>query len=98
MPEPEVNPMSERSAADTYQPAWHAHPSHAEGTLTRLVEQKTAAIPSAVFLLAAYGAMLASVTLELTGRSRAGRFVSMWAPTLLIAGVYNKLVKTFGSS
>lgn len=95
---PDVNPMSHRSPDDTYRPAARAHPSHSEGTLTRVIEQQTAKIPSAFFLSAAYAAMLASLFFELTGRQRQSRFVGMWAPTLLIAGVYNKLVKTFGTT
>lgn len=94
----DVNPMSDRSPDETYQPAARAHPSHSEGTLTRVIEQQTAKIPSSVFLVGAFGAMVASVFMEATGRSRAGRFIGMWAPTLLIAGVYNKLVKTFGTT
>lgn len=96
--EEDVNPMRDRSPDDTYRPAARAHPSHSEGTLTRVIEQQTAKIPSSAFLVAAYGAMLLSVALELSGRSRYSHFVGMWAPTLLIAGVYNKLVKTFGTT
>lgn len=93
------NPMSGRSPESAYHPhVAVARPAHAEGTLTRIAEQQAAKIPSGVFLLASVGAMIASVTFELTGRTRASRFVAMWAPTLLIAGVYNKLVKTFGGT
>lgn len=94
----DVNPMSHRSPDDTYRPAARAHPSHSEGTLTGVIEQQTAKIPSAVFLVGAYAAMIASLVLELRGHQRQSRFVGMWAPTLLIAGVYNKLVKTFGTA
>lgn len=41
--------------------------------------------------------MAASAAFELLGNARASRFVGMWAPTLLVAGVYNKLVKTLGT-
>lgn len=98
MAETDVNPMSQRSSDDTYRPAARAHPSHSEGTLTRVIEQQTARIPSSFFLVGAFGSMLASIGFEVTGHSRASRFVGMWTTTLLIAGVYNKLVKTFGSS
>jgi hypothetical protein len=40
--------------------------------------------------------MVASIGLEVADRPRWSRFVGMWAPTLLLVGVYNKLVKTFG--
>lgn len=90
--------MSHRRPGGAYQPAARAHPSHAEGTLTQVIEHQTARIPSSFFLLASAAAMLASVTFEAMGRTRASRFVGMWAPSLLIAGVYNKLVKTLGTS
>lgn len=94
----DVNPMSQRSVDETYHPVARAHPSHSEGDLTRVIEQQTAKIPSSFFLVSAGVAMVLSVALEVSGRSRIGRFVGMWAPTLLIAGVYNKLVKTFGTT
>lgn len=98
----EVNPMSQRTEDDTYRPAPRprprAQPAHAEGTWTRVIEQQTARIPSATFLVGAFGAMVASMGLELADRPRWSRFVGMWASTLLVVGVYNKLVKTFGPS
>ena len=90
-----VNPAREESV-HVRDPAPVVRDEHAEGTWTRVVEQQTAKIPSAAFLVAAFGAMSLSLFLELFGRQRESRFVGMWAPTLLIAGVYNKLVKTFG--
>jgi hypothetical protein len=94
----DVNPMSHRSDDDTFRPALRSHPNHAEGTLTRVIEHQTGKVPSSVFLVGAFAAMIASASLELMGKSRYSRFVGMWAPTLLIAGVYNKLVKTLGTS
>ena len=69
---------------------------HVESSLTRLLEQQAAKVPSDVFLFGGLGAMVASFGLELAGRPRASRFVGMWAPTLLIMGVYNKIVKLGG--
>jgi len=92
----DVNPASERSRQE-YDPSSVVRQDHAEGTVTRMLEQQAAKIPSDVFLFAAFTAMAASLTLELTGRQRASRFVGMWPPTLLTMGVYNKLVKLLGS-
>jgi hypothetical protein len=92
---PEVNPASEASEL-AYEPAPVLRTEHAEGQFTRMIEQQTAKIPSDVFLFAAFSAMGASLVLELAGNSRYSRFVGMWAPSLLIMGVYNKLVKTVG--
>jgi hypothetical protein len=98
MPDRDVNPMSRRSSRDTYRPAARAHLSHAEGVITQTIEQHTARIPSSVFLVAALSAMTVSAVLELAGRTRMSRFVGMWPPSLLLMGVYNKLVKSLGTS
>src|SRR5690606_11948200 len=39
----------------------------------------------------------ASIALEVAGKRRLGQVVAHWASILLIMGVYNKLVKTFGA-
>ena len=41
--------------------------------------------------------MALALTLELAGQRRASDFVSRWPSPLLIAGMYNKLVKTIGT-
>jgi hypothetical protein len=64
-----------------------------EGRATRELETKTAQIPSVGFLAMAVGSMAVSATLMLMGRKQAANFVGQWAPSLLIIGVYNKLVK-----
>jgi hypothetical protein len=91
----EVNPASEKSRL-SYIPAPVLRAEHAEGRLTRLIEQQTAKIPSDFFLFAALAALGMSLIFEVYGNSRLSRFTGMWAPTLLIAGVYNKLVKIMG--
>lgn len=94
MPETDTNPAADRE--DAYDPAPVRRDEHDEPTITRVIEQQTARIPSHWFLLAAFAAMGASLAFELTGQSRWSRFVGMWAPALLITGVYNKLVKALG--
>lgn len=94
MPETDRNPAADRE--DAYTPAPVVRDEHAEGTFTRLVEQQTAKIPSHWFLAVSLAAMAASLLLELAGNHRHSRFVGMWAPSLLIVGVYNKLVKSLG--
>ena len=90
-----VNPAAEASMS-VYRPAPVMRDLHSESEFTRLIEQQTARIPSHWFLVAALGAMGASIGFEIAGNERMSRFVGMWAPTLLITGVYNKLVKTMG--
>jgi hypothetical protein len=70
---------------------------HTEGTVARTIEEQTAKLPSDTFLWAAGASIVASATLQLMGNKPASVFVGQWAPTLLILGLYNKLVKQLGS-
>jgi hypothetical protein len=91
----EVNPAARRSR-QTFRTAPVLRAEHIENTVTRVVEQQTAKIPSDYFLVAAFGAMAISLFLELRNRQRPSRFVGMWVGPLLTMGVYNKLVKALG--
>jgi hypothetical protein len=70
---------------------------HREGILAKAIEEQTAKLPSDTFLWAAGGSIAASLTLKLIGRDKDALFVGQWAPTFLILGLYNKLVKQLGS-
>lgn len=70
---------------------------HAEGAFTRVIEQQTAKVPSHVFLGASLLAMGVSAVLDLQGKRRASRAIGQWASPLLLMGLYNKLVKSFGT-
>ncbi|HEX2971093.1 MAG TPA: hypothetical protein VHP11_02100 [Tepidisphaeraceae bacterium] len=70
---------------------------HREGTIAKSIEQQTAKLPSDVFLWAAGGSILGSLALKMAGRGQDALFVGQWAPTFLILGLYNKLVKLEGS-
>jgi hypothetical protein len=70
---------------------------HKEGPIARALEQQTAKLPSDTFLWAAIGSMGLSLGLQLLGEKRTSNFVGLWAPTFLLFGVYNKIVKTLGS-
>ena len=72
-------------------------PEQSEGRVARAIEQQTSKLPSDTFLWAALGSMGASLALGLCGRDKAATFVGQWVPTLLIFGVYNKMVKLHGS-
>ena len=69
---------------------------HSEGQVARAIEDQTAKLPSDVFLWAALGTIATSLALQASGRQHASLFVGQWAPTLLILGLYNKLVKELG--
>ena len=70
---------------------------HTEGPVARQIEEQTAKLPSDTFLWAAGASIAASAALQLIGNRQASVFVGQWAPTLLILGLYNKLVKQLGS-
>ena len=71
--------------------------SQAEGTVAKAIEQQTSKLPSDTFLWVALGAMVASAAMQTMGNKHASLFIGQWAPTLLIFGLYNKLVKQLGS-
>jgi hypothetical protein len=71
--------------------------AHSEGQVAKTIEEQTAKLPSDVFLWMAVGSMAASATLQIMGNKHVSLFVGQWAPTFLIFGLYNKLVKQLGS-
>lgn len=85
---------------------------HREGRVARSIESQTAKLPSDVFLWAAGAAMIGSLVFQVLGptprrmgifgRSVPGRaplatFIGQWVPTLLLFGIYDKIVKVAGS-
>lgn len=86
-------------------------PARREGRVARAIETQTSKLPSDVFLWGAGVAMLGSMAFQLLGpkpqrgifrRNVEGRapmasFIGQWVPTLLIFGLYNKIVKVAGS-
>jgi hypothetical protein len=70
---------------------------HSEGAVARGIEHYTAQLPSDVFLWAAGGSILGSLALMSAGNRHGSLFVGQWAPTFLLLGIYNKIVKVAGS-
>jgi hypothetical protein len=80
-----------------------------EGRTTRAIEKTTSRAPSGVYLALAIGSMVASAAIMVNDQIRMGgrrmglmsggrgtgiaNFVGQWAPTLLLVGLYNKVVK-----
>jgi hypothetical protein len=76
----------------------HSEPrDHSEGAIARMIEDQTAKLPSDVFLWAAAASIGGSLMLHLMNHKEESVFVGQWAPTLLILGLYNKIVKVAGS-
>ena len=70
---------------------------HDEGPVARAIEEQTAKLPSDAFLWVAGASIAASLILKMLNRHHEALFVGQWAPTILIIGLYNKLVKQHGS-
>lgn len=70
---------------------------HSEGPVARSIEHYTAQMPSDWFLWAGGASIAASLTLHVLGRKEDAQFVGHWAPTFLILGLYNKIVKVAGT-
>ena len=58
-----------------------------------LIEQQTKKIPNLAFIGLAVAAIFGSAALTAANKKSAGNFVGLWVPTILIFGVYNKMVK-----
>lgn len=83
--------------------------AHKEGPVARAIEEQTAKLPSDIFLWAAGAAIVVSLGYQIVGsrrgfldtfrpaRAPASTFVGMWVPTILLLGIYNKIVKVAGS-
>ncbi len=71
--------------------------THSEGPVAKAIEEQTAKLPSDAFLWMAIGSMAFSATMQLMGNKHVSLFVGQWAPTFLILGLYNKMVKQLGS-
>ena len=70
---------------------------HKEGELTKAIEHYTSQVPSGTYLSLAVGSLGLSLTLRMFGQKHAANFVGQWVPTILLLGLYNKLVKIEGS-
>ena len=68
-----------------------------EGQLTETVESITGQVPSLAYLGLGVAAMVASLSFMLAGRKNVANFIGQWVPTILIMGLYNKVVKQLGS-
>jgi len=70
---------------------------HEEGAITSAIESYTSMVPSGTYLTLAIGSIGMAAGLHFLGRKQDAQFVGMWVPTILLLGVYNKLVKLHGS-
>lgn len=71
-------------------------PPRTEGPVAKAIERQTSKVPSDIFLWTALGFLGVSAVRNMS-RREGGNFMAQLAPTLLLLGVYNKLVKIAGS-
>ena len=67
-----------------------------EGAVAESIESQTAKLPSDFFLWTALGAVGVSFLLQLANKRERSLFFGQWVPTILLLGVYNKIVKVAG--
>ncbi len=72
--------------------------TYPEGKVATMIEKRTAQmLPSDLFLWAAGLSIAGSLWLKTQKRDHESLFVGQWAPTFLLLGLYNKMVKLLGS-
>jgi hypothetical protein len=78
----------------------HSAQAHSigEGPLARAIEEQTARLPSDIWLWAAGGSIALSLFLQASNDKPRSLFIGQWAPTFLLLGIYNKMVKQNGSN
>lgn len=65
-----------------------------EGRLAKKIEERAAEVSPVNFLALAGASVAASALIAIFGRRKElANFVGLWAPSLLLLGIYNKLVK-----
>ncbi|MFN3402774.1 MAG: hypothetical protein ACK40G_01685 [Cytophagaceae bacterium] len=67
-----------------------------ESKVAAFIEAQTSKLPSDLFLWASLGSMAASLTLKILKQDSMSLFVGQWAPSFLLFGIYNKMVKLEG--
>jgi hypothetical protein len=72
------------------------NPEHKEGKVARFIEEQTSKLPSDLFIWASFASMATSLTFKILKKDDIALFVGQWAPSFLLLGLYNKLVKVEG--
>jgi len=67
-----------------------------EGEVAKRIERVTARIPSDVFLWGSVASIATALGFMFARKRQAANFIGQWVPTLLLLGLYNKLVKIAG--
>ncbi|MFW7378747.1 MAG: hypothetical protein ACOH5I_08070 [Oligoflexus sp.] len=89
--------MARRNFATAVKDTYEDFTQRREGPVARAIESQTAKMPSDWYLWAALGSMAVSAFLQANDKRERSLFIGQWAPSFLLLGIYNKIVKTQGS-
>jgi hypothetical protein len=70
--------------------------AYEEGPVAETIEKRTAKLPSDLFLWAGLASIATSMVFLFAGKKQVANFIGQWVPTVLLFGVYNKIVKVGG--
>lgn len=66
-----------------------------DGKLTKAIDNQITKIPTSFFILLAGGVVALSLGLAVNEKKKSwASYVGQWVPTLLLLGIYDKIVKT----
>ena len=68
-----------------------------EDQFTAAIEKVTSKVPSSIYLAAAIGSIVVSISCKMAKKDHEALYVGQWVAPFLILGLYNKLVKQHGS-
>jgi hypothetical protein len=70
-----------------------------EAKVAKITEMKTKEVPTSIFITLAGAAIALSFGLAMSKKKKSWAvFVGQWAPTILLFGIYDKIVKTNATS
>lgn len=69
-----------------------------EDLVSGTIQSQIVKMPSDAFLWLALGSIGGSLALQIMGKRELSLFIGQWAPTFILLGVLDKLIKIAGSS
>lgn len=86
-----MDKLDMQTVSDQHKKISHQYPSDLPN---EIIEEQTKKVPNLVFLVAAGASVAVSAFLTFGKKNQTvGNFVGLWAPTILLLGLYNKMVK-----
>jgi hypothetical protein len=65
-----------------------------KGSVSKMIESYTSEIPSGAYLGLAIGGICLSAAVAVLSKQKGwANFIGLWVPTLMLTGIYNKLIK-----